>query len=167
LERDAGERPELLLTILRDEIADVLGHRSGNAIGPERPFHEFGFDSLSALELRNRLKGMTGTRVPATVIFDYPTPAALARYLLAQVIPEGDARPAPLLADLQALERTLLANPPTGPEQAQVARQLRAMLRKLSHPTSSEADEDSADSDLDSVTDDELFDVLDQELGQA
>ncbi|MFD2768623.1 type I polyketide synthase, partial [Micromonospora eburnea] len=167
LERDAGQRPALLLTILRDEIADVLGHRSGNAIGPERPFRDLGFDSLTALELRNRLNGMTGIRIPATVVFDYPTPAALARYLLAQVVPQERVRPAPFLAGLEALEKSLLADPPTGREQALVTRQLRSLLWKLNGTASSNAGAETEDSDLGSVTDDELFDVLDQELGQA
>jgi pimaricinolide synthase PimS1 len=167
LERDTDQRPALLLSLLRHEIAYVLGHESGNTISPERPFHDLGFDSLSALELRNRLNGMTGVRIPATVVFDYPTPAALAHYLLAQVIPEEQVRPAPFIAHLDALEKGLLADPPTGREQAVVIRQLRSLLRKLSDATSSDAGGDLDDSDLGSVTDDELFDVLDQELGQA
>jgi acyl transferase domain-containing protein/NADPH:quinone reductase-like Zn-dependent oxidoreductase/acyl carrier protein len=77
------------LDLIRAQAALVLGHASVSAIGPDRPFQELGFDSLSAVELRNRLEKVTGAALSATVIFDYPTPAALADHLGAEpVVPE-------------------------------------------------------------------------------
>ncbi|MFD7061163.1 SDR family NAD(P)-dependent oxidoreductase [Streptomyces sp. NPDC059906] len=72
--------PADLLALTRTEIAVVLG-RGGEQIDPDRNFRELGFDSLLAVELRNRLKTATGMSLPAAVVFDYPTPAALADYL--------------------------------------------------------------------------------------
>ena len=80
-----AERDGVVLELVLGEIATAMGHDSPAAIGKQRPFTELGLDSLSALELRNRLNETTGLRLPATLIFDYPTPVALAGYLLAEV----------------------------------------------------------------------------------
>ncbi|ORA74309.1 hypothetical protein BST28_22665, partial [Mycolicibacter kumamotonensis] len=71
-------RETVVLQFVCTAIAEVLGHESPTAIDPEQAFTDLGFDSLAALELRNRLAQATGVRVPATLIFDYPNPAAVA-----------------------------------------------------------------------------------------
>ncbi|WP_052395951.1 type I polyketide synthase [Kutzneria sp. 744] len=79
---DAGERERLLVALVRKHVAEVLGHATVDAIDPDRAFNELGFDSLSAVELRNQLGGETGLRLPATLVFDYPTTRAVAGYLV-------------------------------------------------------------------------------------
>ncbi|MEU0163828.1 beta-ketoacyl synthase N-terminal-like domain-containing protein, partial [Streptomyces sp. NPDC006261] len=80
------ERPRLLTELVRAEAAVVLAHSSPEAIAVEREFRQLGFDSLTAVELRNRLATATGLTLPATLIFDYPTPARLAAFLLDELV---------------------------------------------------------------------------------
>ena len=81
----SAERETAVRETVFVEVAAVLGHTSSGAIDPQRPFKELGFDSLMAVELRNRLSAKTGLRLPATLVFDYPNPASLAGRLLEEV----------------------------------------------------------------------------------
>ncbi|MGA5130217.1 type I polyketide synthase [Streptomyces olivoreticuli] len=76
-----AEAERVVLELVRTHIAAVLGHSGPEAVDPARSFSEVGFDSLTAVELRNQLGAATGVRLPATLIFDYPTPVALAHFL--------------------------------------------------------------------------------------
>ncbi|BBB01295.1 polyketide synthase [Actinacidiphila reveromycinica] len=77
----AAERREYLVTLVCDHAAAVLGHGSGDELDPETAFRDAGFDSLTAVELRDRLQAMTGLTLPATLVFDYPNPLKLAALL--------------------------------------------------------------------------------------
>ncbi|WP_425435738.1 SDR family NAD(P)-dependent oxidoreductase [Lentzea kentuckyensis] len=97
-ERLAGltkpEQRALLLTVVRTHVAEVLAHPGVDAVDPDQAFGDAGFDSLTAVELRNRLTAVAGAGLPATLIFDYPTPTALAGHLHDLLTSTSDTDPA-------------------------------------------------------------------------
>jgi len=146
-----AERERLLTDLVRGHVATVLGHRETDRLDLDRAFKDHGFDSLTAVELRNRLGAATGLRLPATLVFDHPTPAALAGHIHALLAPDAGAS---VLADLDRLEAALAGLAGDPDTHAEALRRLRALLAGAD-------DAPDGGPDLDSATDDELFDLVD------
>ncbi|MER7009349.1 SDR family NAD(P)-dependent oxidoreductase [Dactylosporangium sp. NPDC000555] len=155
------QRERLLLELVRQQAATVLGFADPAAVDGDRGLMELGFDSLTAVELRNRLNAGTGLRLPATLLFDYPTSAAIARHLAAELVPDDTEPETAGLAAINLLENALDGGQ-AGPE---VVNRLQILLGKL------RAGSGSADvlveERMDEATDDELFDFIDNELGMS
>ena len=152
--KDAADRARLLLELVRTHTAAVLGHASAGAVDNTRGLLEQGFDSMTAVELRNRLGAATGLRLPATLLYDYPTPLAIAGYLDEELAPRQGPG---VLAELDRVEDAV-AELDEAARRALTAR-LEAVLAKC-RPAGAEAD---ADIEADSV--DAMFDLIDEEFG--
>jgi NAD(P)-dependent dehydrogenase (short-subunit alcohol dehydrogenase family) len=156
------ERDRELLQVVRTYAAGTLGHPTTDAVRASRPFRELGFDSLTAVDLRNRLNARTGLRLPVTAVFDYPTPIALARHLSAAMAPAWAPRTGTPLALLDEIEPSLSRVDDDDQTRQQVVGRLRGLLRLWERPGDITTDDGA---DLGTVSDDEMFELIDREFG--
>ncbi|MEU4626875.1 SDR family NAD(P)-dependent oxidoreductase [Actinoplanes sp. NPDC023801] len=161
-----GEQAEELLTLVRREVAAVLGHASISTVPGGRAFKELGFDSLTAVELRNRLKAVTGAELPASLVFDHPSPAAVATLLHELVIGAPESAVEPFLAQLDDLEAALAGTELDGVVRARVAMRLSAFLARWNGGRQAEPVAATA-GDLMGASDDELIDFIKSQLDEA
>uniref|UniRef100_UPI0028DC35D5 type I polyketide synthase n=1 Tax=Streptomyces stackebrandtii TaxID=3051177 RepID=UPI0028DC35D5 len=166
-----------LLDLVRGEVAAVLGHFDPHAIEPERAFQDLGFDSLIAVDLRNRLGRATGSELPATLVFDHPTPDALTDHLLVHLAAvREEAHVRSTLAGLDHLESALPDTTDDEAFRATVAARLQGLLLRLTGEgrpagvatggsrSGMPEDDDDLAARLESATTDDLFALIDGEL---
>lgn len=150
---DGPARRTAVLKLVRGETAAVLKHASGAEVSTTRAFRELGLDSLTAVDLRNRLRAATGLSLPATLIFDHPSPEAVTDYVVSALPADTPSGPTSLDDVLRLLE-TSLTMADVGSDA--IADRLRALADRLA------AEPDIESVDLDSASDDELFDLVDR-----
>ncbi|WP_432704987.1 SDR family NAD(P)-dependent oxidoreductase [Actinokineospora globicatena] len=154
-----GERAGAVLDLVRSEAAAVLGQDGARPVAPARSFRDLGFDSLMAVELRDRLALATGVRLPAGVVFDHPNTESLAERLHAELFPAADDVDG-VLAELDGIERRLAALRGQPRAEARVAARVRALHGRWTG-ASEEAEVAGV---LGAATPDEVFDFIDNQL---
>ncbi|WP_413099049.1 SDR family NAD(P)-dependent oxidoreductase [Streptomyces sp. Inha503] len=160
-----GER--LVLDTVRRNVAAVLGHGGPETVEPGRAFKDFGFDSLTAVELRNRLGTATGLRLTATLVFDHPTPTALAQHLHHELARDAGsaATSVPVSVGLDQLEAGLSAMTWEEIGRTDVVSRLRELLAKYGDAQEVPSSGAALVDQLESATDGELFKMVDEDLG--
>jgi len=167
----AEQRRRELVDLVCVNAATVLGHSTADVDG-EKAFQDLGFDSLSAVELRNRLKTATGLTLSPTAIFDHATPSALAEHIDAELASSpsasGTAQP-DLMARFNDVARelqTLLDQPGWKPQdRTRLSARIQAMLTGLTEAPDNTGADDSFDDDITTATDSQLFAILDEDGG--
>ncbi|MGW6735376.1 SDR family NAD(P)-dependent oxidoreductase [Streptomyces sp. NPDC055013] len=164
----ATDRERALVDLVRGRVAAVLGHADHTAIDADRPVQELGFDSLTAVELRNQLGTETGLRLPTTLVFDQPTPRALATYLGDRLTVEETSPDEPVLAELARLEAAIEMAAADASAHGRITARLRELLDAADSAAGTSDQDlsddlgDDPDEDLDSATDEELFALVDE-----
>ncbi|NUP40301.1 MAG: SDR family NAD(P)-dependent oxidoreductase, partial [Streptomyces sp.] len=161
----AVEQSRTLLELVRRNVAAVLGIGDVLGVDPARPFKEIGFDSLTAVELRNRLSQATDIKLPSTLIFDIPTPALLAEHLRDQLVSEGLSGSEALIQELDRLEDhvDLLAD---AEERDAVTARLEALLARCRQQPAA-AEGNGVAERLQAASADEVLQFIDSQLGRA
>nr|WP_276525456.1 type I polyketide synthase [Streptomyces rapamycinicus] len=138
LERLAGrtedEQDEILLELVRGQVAMVLGHPDATMIDPDRGFVDLGLDSVAALKLRNQLAGATRLELPASLTFDHPTAVDLARHLRAEMLPDDAAAAILVLEELNKLDDSILVLDPAGAARVRISTLLQDLAAKWVEP---------------------------------
>ncbi|WP_078956042.1 type I polyketide synthase [Streptomyces sp. NRRL B-1140] len=158
------ERRRTVVDLVRDHTAAVLGRGGATAVDADATFKDLGYDSLTSVELRNRLMEATGLRLPPSLLFNHPTPGRLADHLLTEVGTETDA-PAPGLPELDRLEAALPRTFGDEAARARVEERLRTLLDRVAagSGTNGVGADDTEGLEIASVS--ELLSYIDQELG--
>ncbi|MFD7432654.1 type I polyketide synthase [Streptomyces sp. NPDC059818] len=163
----AAERGRALLDLVRTRVATLLGYDTASELDPQRAFEDLGFDSVAAVELRQALTAATGARLPATLVFDYATPTALADHLHTRLFPDSDDTATPILAEVDRFEELVGALGIEEIRSSRITSRLQTLLDTLTTLQSGETGVAAVRDTLDEASADDVLAFIDQELGLA
>jgi NADPH:quinone reductase-like Zn-dependent oxidoreductase/malonyl CoA-acyl carrier protein transacylase/acyl carrier protein len=161
----AADQEHILTALVRSHASAILGYHGPEAIEPGHTFRDLGFDSLTAVELRNHLAIATGLRLPATLVFDYPTPSALAAFLRVSMFGE-DTGSAAILKELDKLESLLSGVTQDDTSYELIGDRFKRVLSKW-RDAGDESKSQTVAQKMKSATDDEIFEFIHKELGRS
>ncbi|MFF1650834.1 type I polyketide synthase [Streptomyces sp. NPDC058240] len=168
-----SEQRREVLDLVRGQVALVLAYDSTSAVQSSRAFNELGFDSLTAVEFRNRLSTVTGLKLPATLLFDYANPDVLAGHLHGELCPSGAAPAVPVLAELERIESVAAALSVEEIERSRISHRLQELVTRLNARINDDNDAGNTEpaegptvaDRLGAASAEDVFDFLDKELG--
>ncbi|WP_420707709.1 SDR family NAD(P)-dependent oxidoreductase [Streptomyces sp. ATexAB-D23] len=163
----AAERGRAVLDLVRTRVATLLGYDAASQLDPQRAFEDLGFDSVAAVELRQALTAATGAKLPATLIFDYATPTALADHLHTRLFPDSDDTAVPVLAEVDRFEQLVGALDIEEIRSSRITSRLQTLLDTLTTLQSGETGVAAVQNSLDEASADDVLAFIDQELGLA
>jgi acyl transferase domain-containing protein/acyl-CoA synthetase (AMP-forming)/AMP-acid ligase II/acyl carrier protein len=156
------DRERTLLDLMRSEVATVLGHSASGLVSVDKSFREQGFDSMTAVELRNRLRAVSGLELPSALVYDYPTPRAVAGYLLANLVTQAPSALGSPAGELDRFEAALSAAGETDGQELEA--RLEKILSGLRSAAAAAATGRSSEDDIRTAPVDELLSIIDEEL---
>ncbi|MFI1018963.1 phosphopantetheine-binding protein, partial [Streptomyces sp. NPDC020965] len=163
-EMPVGVRRTAVIDVVRRQVAGVLGFSDPTVIEAGTAFRDLGFDSLTAVELRNALAAEAGLRLPSTLVFDYPTTVVLAEYLLGELADGAADGDRDAGTELDRLEATLLALPSHEVTRMRVATRLQQLMKRL-EAAADDSGTGQISAKIEAATSDDIFDLIDNEIG--
>ncbi|RVW03861.1 type I polyketide synthase [Rhodococcus xishaensis] len=157
-DRSIPEQRHLMLDLVRTGAAAILGYTASDSVDPDQAFKELGFDSLAAVALRNHLDAATGLRLPPTVVFDHPSPRAIAEFLRAELVPDPVSV---ALAEVDRLHATIGELGDDGDARSEIAQRLKNLLAEMGAVDAAHAD---AVDKIRAATSEEILDLIDRGL---
>lgn len=157
-DRSIPEQRHLMLDLVRGGAATVLGYDASDSVDPDQAFKELGFDSLAAVALRNHLGAATGLRLPPTMVFDHPSPRAVAEFLRSELVPDPMSV---ALADVDRLRATIAELGEDSEARSAIAQRLGSLLAEVG--TSDDAHAAAVDK-IHAATSEEILDLIDRGL---
>ncbi|MFE2376601.1 type I polyketide synthase [Streptomyces sp. NPDC059398] len=159
-----AEQHRALVRLVQTQAAAVLDYAAPEDVEATRPFSDLGFDSLTSVELRNRVSSATGLQLPATLLFDHPTPEAVAGHLWNEEFQDGTA-PVSLVEEVDRLGSLLTGTAPDEKTYEMVTERLQGLLTQWKETGAPEESQAVAEK-IGSATDDEIFEFIHRELGR-